>query len=472
MGIVGTIFSNVFIQGFSCGCITIKPLDKLVFYKRAVLLHSIAGLAMFCALIPSLTHMDSTDNKQRWLQADVFMGFFVIAAGFFVPITFIQNLLKKDLIAFDTFANKVRRENVYQTALAVPSGLISNIIVNIITGVIQSTGYSIRQFDPANYPKDYKPTITDLYSWNHGTIIQCAAYVLSFSFLLGLLSYWVIKDYPLSSVLAKKMGQANDERDLITDAAKVAKESSNEISSEESVEQGISDIYPNTASVKDNSSVSSGMESLEVSILPTAAEEEVMMLHLSNLECTVISESTKDAMGENEGLANIRKSAYFAGGVLGPLSLTALTVAGVHQLKDGLPFTQIDFTFILVTSVYLAYELSRISIIHKLRVMHADDVKDMAIRQVQRNKAYNIDLASMLKANNINEDELDGENDGDIDTFARMTFSTKASRKSIIVPVEEEKEDDVLSGYKRIYAILIVSIITGVLLTLENANSI
>jgi MFS family permease len=437
LNIIGAVVTNRLIVKYKY--------DKLEIYKKAVLIHAFFGFGTFCTLIPSMINANDKTGPPLWLEADMFMGMFALAAGIFTPISFIQGLLKRDLIVFDTFVTHQSRENVYQTALQLPATLMGTIIVNIFVSILESTGY-----ETLAKPKGDNPTILETYSWNQGSVIQLASYVLLFSGGLGLLSYYFIKDYPLTTALANRMEGAVKIRDR---NQKEREAHDKNVSIQESG-------TPATPATE------SSISSMDVHVPYSDDEEQIMLLHLSNLECEVISESPI-ANGSNVGLASIRFSSYFSSGVLGVLALGALTSAGVYQIKDHHSLTQIVFTFVLAVACYMGYEVSRASVIHKLNHTDVDEVKAMAQRQVVRNKNYGVTLQELMDRNGIKEEDINEDN-GD-ETFARLTLSAKANKRmSIVQPIENEKDDSALSGYKRIYLLLTLAIAAGITLTVTS----
>lgn len=206
---------------------------------------------------------------------------------------------------------------------------------------------------------------------------------------------------------------------------------------------------------------SKSIETLDVTVPFSAEEEEITMLHLSALECEVISES-EVVNSRNDGLTQIRSSSYLSSGVFGMLALGWLIAGGVQALKYQSIFIQIIFVVIQALLIYLGYEFSRATVIHKLNHLDQDYVKQISQRQVDRNKKYSVTLQGLMDAAGISLNELDKAED---ETFARMTLSSKTKSSRILEPIEDEEQHHALAGYNRVYLCLALTTIGGILST-------
>jgi Na+/melibiose symporter-like transporter len=440
-----------------------KGYDKVTLFCFFILIHALMGLIMFGVQFPSMINAKEIvngDQSPLKLQCYLFIGVFVIANALMSPAYYAQNLMKRDLIMFDTFTNKVNRENVYQVSLSVPANLLSNIIVSFFVGIISSTGYK-------SIPNNDATNIKELYNWNEGTIYQTTIYAFIFTTFLAIAAWYNMRDYPLRSVIAKKIDSALKKRDQnkSTTSSDVDDSANTSIVNVE-VAVDVENIY--------TSGSESTIEPMNVSDSNTVEKETDMMLHTSALEIKVISESKIDD-GKNEGLKRIIFNSYMGTYIIGPLAAIALLVGGIHQISNGFSFIQITFTLLLCVLVYLGYEYSRSTVLKELYEKSNDDLIEMAKRQVNRNKNYSLTLKELLVRYDIDENLL--HDDGDDTMFTRMTLSknndkdgSKRSSKKLSDAIDEEDEKSALSGYKRIYSMLIFAIIVGILLALQKKD--
>jgi hypothetical protein len=210
-------------------------------------------------------------------------------------------------------------------------------------------------------------------------------------------------------------------------------------------------------SASDGSSKS--IESMDVVVPLSAEDEESTMLHLSALECEVIAES-ETFNSRNKGLTRIRFSSYMGSGMLGTLALGWLISSGVTAIQYQSIFIQLIFVMIQALLMYLGYEFSRASVIHKLNHLDQNYVKQAAKRQADRNKKYGITLQGLMDAAGISLNDMDSAA-----AFARMTLSSPGESSRILEPIGEEEHHHMLAGYKRIYFALTCTITAGVLFT-------
>ncbi len=449
---VAPVFLGTLVTGVTTVIVTSRLIargwEKITIYKNLIMTHAILGVVLFALLIPSLVNFYK-DVPAMVTEMNIFMIVFVLSISCVTPVVFIQVLLTKDLVNFDHFLNKKRRENVYQTALRLPAGLISQTVVGLLQGILFATGYNSK----AKSDNSGSQTIQQLYSYNYGTVAQCCAYVLIFSFGIGLLAWYIIKDYPLQTPLANKIAAAIELREKKEDEEHEAKQKVG------ALEDAYQDSAESAGSHSGRSSKS--IETLDVTVPFSAEEEEITMLHLSALECEVISES-EVVNSRNDGLTQIRSSSYLSSGVFGMLALGWLIAGGVQALEYQSIFIQIIFVVIQALLIYLGYEFSRATVIHKLNHLDQDYVKQISQRQVDRNKKYSVTLQGLMDAAGISLNELDKAED---ETFARMTLSSKTKSSRILEPIEDEEQHHALAGYNRVYLCLALTTIGGILST-------
>lgn len=473
----------------------LKKRDKLQVFRFFMLVLIFLGILWFASLVPTLIEMtkpaySSTGiipNGMMTTSLIIFLGCFAVSGIVMVGCFYIQSMFVRDLIIFDTFINYINRENVYQTAMSVPSSLCSSVVANLFIGLIYSTGYNERDgYDSAGKLNSDSNILAIKYNWNDGTIIQSASYLLFFSVAVGYSAYWIMSDYGLTTPIAAEMEKVNAKREEDKNAAASAAVTANDVNvsnpmnaiinsmSSESGEATSSteNDYLAPPSGKNNSNSSSTKSNTALPAFDgiqcpfSADDEKNIMMHFSALENKVIYESSANTDGKNVGLNRIHNSILLGGFCIGPLAMGALIWGVFNQIKEGLTFATVLLTLFLAASIYVGYEILRFIALKKLYNLPASVVHTLAQRQVYRNANYSVSLKELLESNVIG-DNMNDPNDDNDGLINRLTYVKKSNRRPITEDVPEEEEHHNLSGYKRIYFAFSLLFAAGVLAILQ-----
>ena len=440
----------------------LKRMEKVVIYRFCMLLLIVIGLVWAAMLLPGIisfidpgVYTDTYTAGQMKMYAMLYMTFFALCNIIMVACMFIQGLLVRDLIIFDTFTNKVNRESVYQTAISIPANLIKAVILNLTTGILYSTGFHTKSGVSSD-------VVSDIYTWNVGTLWQCFGDQLFFAVAIGYGAYYIMSDYSLTSPIAAKMEEINQKReDDLANKSKMGLLSSDMNRNDPEEEEAAVTVTTNTSPscpISERSSCSS--KPMNISSPINDGEESNLMNHFSQLECKAMSESGT-TNGRNTALQDITNSNMFGGAFLGSLSLISLAIATIHTLSGaGSDFTTILLTLFMAILIYVGYEGYRRVAINTLAALPVDEVKDMAVRQHQRNSKYTMNLQELLEKNLIDENNREYNESVDNSVLSRLSFTNTSTKMSITKQAPQEDTNHPLSGYKRIYSVLIV--LTGV----------
>ncbi len=426
----------------------LKRFEKLVVYRAVMLLIVFVGICTVGTLFPGCfaykTDPPLYTEKQQAVQIVIFLGLFVIATCLGVCMGFVQSLLVRDLITFDTFTTGLNRESMYQTAISVPASLLATVPTNIVMGILNSSGYKNKEG-----PTSADPYIDEVYGWNDGTLVQITLYVLLFSCGIGFGAYYLMKDYGLTTVVSKRMEEINLAKDNRKKALAIA------VAHESGVH-----------SVEDGSNKSSSLESVGSALVLTLTDESNLMNHFSQLENKAMKEASV-VDGHNEAMTRIRNSILLGGAVLGPLAMISLLVGTIYQIRNGLPFATLCLTFFSILMMYVGYEIFRYLAMQKLYAMSNDEIMGLVRRAVERNSKYKMNLKEALDKAEIDESEEDHTKLEDDHPLARLTMTTKATKKSLLEEAEPEDEKHPLSGYKRIFSSCCFLIVVGILAAIQ-----
>ena len=476
----------------------LKKRDKLQVFRFLMLALIFLGILWFMSLLPTIVGITKpayvygqTLTSNGILQAFliIFLACFALSGIVTVACFFIQSIFVRDLIVFDTFTNYINRENVYQTAMGVPSSLLSSVVSNFFIGVIYSTGYHAVQGkdDKGNFYSD-SSILSVKYSWNNGTIFQSAVYLLFFSVAIGYSAYWIMSDYGLTSEIASQMEKVNTKREEAKNTgerSKVVSDSNplNAIVNAESSESGEAStekdyLAPPSGKIappsgKSNSTKSNNsLPPFDEVVSPFSDDDEKnIMMHFSALENKVIYESrSSNTDDKNEGLNRIHNSILLGGFCIGPIAMIALLWGVLNQIKRELDFATLLLTLFLAMSIYVGYEILRFNALKKLYNLPGNVVHTLAQRQVYRNANYSVSLKELLDSHAIGDDITDPDPNVDDGLVSRFTFVKKADRRSITEDVPEEEEHHKLSGYKRIYSVCTVLLVAGILAILQKTT--
>lgn len=112
--------------------IILKHYEKLAVYKFL----SVAACCLSLALLP-ISFSTSTVGLYAFLTASVTLGGLIAS-----PLYLINSYFTRDLIYYDAYKTNLRRENMFQLALNLPSGLLTSLISNIPLTVLCASGFA------------------------------------------------------------------------------------------------------------------------------------------------------------------------------------------------------------------------------------------------------------------------------------------------------------------------------------------
>ena len=471
------VFVSVTIFGFIVIYFTNRAIangsEKLSIYNFAMQGFIVFFVLIIGTLIPGMANYESPGTVSQFGFSALrvcFVIFFSLSLGACaIVFKFCQSIMIRDLVVFDTFVNKLNRENMFQTALYVPSGIVSSLIGNALGAIFYSFFYQSTNASDTTQ-------ISELYRFNLGAFVCLFLIIVIGGVILPYLSILTIQGYPMVTKVANQIG------DIVRKREETEVENLKEFNANEDVENEnkSGQTTSTSTSSKDKklkdidtprANSSSTSESMETATRVPFAEEKMIWLNLSQLETKVICESPV-RNGVNEGIASIRTQSMLGVLLFGPLCLAALITGTYFQVTRGLSFSTLLMTIALAVLFYVGYEVSRFSAISWIYERPVEEMLEMAKDARTRNENYQESLQSMLDNHKIAEDPTDEEiNEVDeiLDRYSIMP-ATDGKRAALAAADETEESHHVLAGYKRIYSMLVVGVVIGVLCSFQKHN--
>lgn len=199
--------------------------------------------------------------------------------------------------------------------------------------------------------------------------------------------------------------------------------------------------------VQDTDFRRAGIEEDELGIGSSIADnnEEMEMLHFSNVEVNALASSTIEN-GQNVRLTEIRfyNNISILLSVIGIISLI-LGIA-VQLKKQQSNYAILLALAIQISSIYIMYEVLRKDVLNKFSNLPCEELKIRALNGAKANSTYGESLESLLARNGITENPDENYPDKDKLTRPRPDISS-----------------GYLPGYKRVFFLLSLFIVIGIL---------
>lgn len=463
----------------------LKIYDKLIIYKFLTFAIAFFGVLIFpCSIFSNITGFYLTS------------ACLLITGIFSFPIITIDGFFVKDLLIYDAFLTGLNRENMYQTAISLPSLLAENVITSIPSVILYATGF----VSGTNTVNDDQ--IISKFLWDDKSLWILRGFTSFVLAGIALLSYCTIKDYPLTDEAANRINDIvksrEDLRRRVSMGAKVlsttnnslmhmpAAATNNKLSMVDGFgiqvqddEEKSSDADPGTG--KCPSTVSSLTQSnMTGGNTKTIAESDyaVLMMNFSALEVKAIA---------YEGIWNVDTLKYkiISGLITGCLVLGLLVYSAVMQILASLEtYILLYITLILLVSLYLLYDALRLMAVYKLASLHDDQIIFLAETVAHENARFNITLKESFLDLGIRDTGAKrissfrggpgvsggpGKDDDDDDEAGagapggRATLFVDDNKGKMKLAQGIDENRSFLPGYSRIFLCLAVLIVLGVL---------
>ena len=389
MNTVGSIVMAVIIN-----CLLAKRWEKVNMYlgltKFFVFLAGVFFAIYLPTLVSDLSYSSGMSLFFVWLVT------VIITIFLFGGAMFLDGLIVRDLIRYDTFRTGLNRENMYQTALGVPSGILSQFVSAIPLCIVTSTG--LHGLPPSANDDRY----TSKYQWDKGSQVQVAIYS-TFIMAVGMYAaYYLFSRYPIRQNIASKVEDAIAKREQ----RRLAKENSAKfgttaIATATAMAGGLAatDEAADTYAGRLSTSISTGIGSI------ADDEDEMLMNHFSFSELQAMSISENNANKRSVAVGRIAFYSRFNLFFVSPACMASILAGFAKQIMSGGQFTVIVVNLFLVACLFAGYEALRYLPISQLLESPGMDVMLKAKAACRKITEHQDTLKELLDRNGIETED-------------------------------------------------------------------
>jgi len=248
--------------------------------------------------------------------------------------------------------------------------------------------------------------------------------------------------------VADKIQNALLKREAPVEAISIDNDNNGRSTSEKLLESKLRDTIPAAAGMEEEEEGVARADSVLEVISMCDNEDEMLMLHFSQLEVRAMAKSTcSNPQGKNEALSSItlyhRLGLFF----FGPLVMACLLAGFIVQLSSLSNYTILSTNLFCICSAYVFYEALRFLPVQALRKLSGKEVTEKAIAAEQRNNKKRETLQQIIARDGIDHPEFLQEG-ANLETDGGDAESEMSSK---------------MTGYKRIFAALTACAVLGVL---------
>jgi len=421
----------------SLQCILAKY-DKLVVYRTVCVLAAIIALAIFPVSLPK-----------------GFTGFYLVIATSvlltycLVVLGSIDGFFLRDLIVFDQFVTGLRRENMYQTSMALPASLCIQVVSNIPLAIINLSGF----VSNTGVPTDDQ--IISRFKFNDATTWQLRVYASFLTAIIIFAANRMIKSYALNDKVATRLNDIVKKREEEAQARTISNDERNLKSNplnNANTGSGSGSGSGGGVVSKDLEKTVSGSSVTTAPLVNETDEDLMYMNHFSQSEIAVIHGNFKSLSSLKTKVAVTIFFATFA-------MVTNIASMGLQINIGQGTFVVLTMTIVLFISLYLGYEILRFVIISKVGTMLEPQAKAIVAKALASNKSFFVNMNSRLKECGIvDSGSVEVENEEERESLAAPDKEEIEADKNNVAP-----EDREISGYKRIIFGLVILAIYGIL---------
>lgn len=343
--------------------------EKIKLYLLSAQIFIVLIIIQVCIFVPGLVQGSGEVNFSDNEWAYLFWAWFVIVVilgVLFAGGMLIESLILRDLIRLDTFVTGMNREIMYQTAISVPSQIVSTFVSAVPLSIFTSTG-----FRPDPHPVN--DDIRSMYHWNYGSHVQIVFYS-SFCFgIAALLSYFIFYKFPVTKSVVEQVEIALKKRSDKSTNAENSRQQDDRVSfgsvnGEHANSKSGEDSKPRSAGNSQNRDQENAGDDdnndgdLAVDLGASLAdnEEEMLMMHFSSSEIRVLSKSENNLAGQNIALLAINRLHSIALWILCPLACGSLLAAVVVQINGETTYQVLTINLFCMATAFFLYEGLRV----------------------------------------------------------------------------------------------------------------
>lgn len=410
--------------------------EKIKIYMNMTLALVALSGALFLLYLPGLIAENTISAEASEGLMWFWMTLIIMGSFIFSGALFLEQLIVRDVIRFDTYRTGLNRENMYQSALTVPGQVVSNVIVAIPLAIFTASGFQQIPDPPMN-----DDLMAHRYIWNTGSHVQLALYS---SILFGAgayLSYHWFNRFPLLQSVADKIENALRTRMLNKEKAGLASFDSkskvtpatNPVGEKGGGGDAVVDAKMSNANssfseegvpgdlrkhLERANSINDGLGSIADNA------DEMLFNHFSAAEILAMSKCDPNERS-NSALNRIILHHRLNLWLIAPGTMASIIAGMVRQMIVSSQYQVVVVNIFCISSFFLLYEALRFQPISALIKMKSSDVQTKALESYKSLTTYQESLKEMLERSGIEADDASG------------------TRESLAAPViESESTDD------------------------------
>ena len=382
----------------SCNWI-FKKIDKLKFYLYMIVVVILLAFVSFFVTL-------SGDNTALILYVCVATGMASLA----FPVRLVDNLFVRDLVVYDTFICGLNRENMYITALIIPSNICIQFISALPICALSMTGFKTINDDDDTNDDD----LIDMhYKWNNSSLWVCRVFGSICICIIAALSFYILHDYGLTASISDQINEVVK--------ARAAKKAEAEAEGQDTVTP--SDIV---LSPKDNTTLKDA--------------DKQLLLHLSVSELFYVSHMAATASASSDVLRKVARfntiSALTGAGTL----LTLLAALVVDMIILGI-FSTAVIAMVLLLSFFIIYEYFRGMAITTLSTWDVARLHHASRKVYEEFSLEQATLKEMLQNANINVEEESNHERTSRNSIENYIRPSLVNKKEVEYSVDSFVED-------------------------------
>ena len=347
--------------------------EKISLYKTCTMALASIAAALLVLYLPGLTVGSALPDSTYLALFDLWMALIIVASLFYSGAMFLEGLIARDLIRFDTYRTGLNRENLYQTALNVPAQCVAQILTAVPMSVFTASGFS-----PYDGPPPTDDLIKHKYSWTFGSQVQIVVYSTVLFGSGALYSWYIFNRYPLVQSVADKIEAALNRRVARQAKAQRSRQSAvvfggvkaegrGEDKDSEGAEAGRGDGNDDNDYDDDISQLSDGLSSIADN------NDEMLFSHFSQREIFALAKS-EQVGGSNAALGRVtlfhRLNLY----LVGPATMACLLAGLYYQMAANSQLQVVVVNLLCFSSLFVMYEFLRLGPLREVGRLSAFDV--------------------------------------------------------------------------------------------------
>jgi Na+/melibiose symporter-like transporter len=358
----------------------------------------------------------------------VFFALYVCVSVAYSPLSLILRLFTRDLVTFDTFVNGMQRETLFLTALNTPSQIIVSFLTSIPAAMLTFTKFK----QETNIDDD---DIDNNFDWSESTLWVLRVFGPFLLFAIGMLAYYSLSTYHLTSAIADQMSVLITRRSIA--------------------------ISEREGSAADTSYLSSET---------TQKQKEQFLLHFSTEELAVLAKPQQGKTSRQ--MLSVIAWMNGCGLLVGAVNaLVILAVLFMDVAVGDSVYSTLLVSLFLLVSFYVLYESLRFFSLKQTASWSDEELNKQAVTVYSTMTAYQESLQEFLTKGDVSDLQDNFNQQLKRASFLKMpnvggdAVGTGAGDTS---SHDDDSGINYLPGYKRIFSLMGVIAIVVVMIALQD----